>query len=101
MAKKKAKRYTAEEKQEILDFITNYGRGGQTAAVKKFKVTAASISIWRKKADGGAATNTRKSGGSKELKTVKELSKLLGEIAKTEDHLFDLRKRYKKARAKL
>ena len=48
-AKAKAKRYTDAQKKEILDFIEAKGRGGQTIAVKKFKVTAATIGSWKKK----------------------------------------------------
>ncbi|MBR9758918.1 hypothetical protein GYB43_01290 [bacterium] len=99
-AKGKAKRYTDEKKKEILDFIIAQGRGGQTKAVKKYKVTAATIVAWKKKVDGASAPATFK-GGSKELKTVRELEKLLNEIASTEVKLDDLRKRYKQVKAKL
>ena len=99
-SKAKAKRYTDEKKKEILNFIDSQGRGGQTKAVKKYKVTAATIAAWRKKA-GGATSPARAKGGSAELKTVRELEKLLNEIAKTEAKLDELRKRYKKTKAKL
>ena len=99
-AKGKAKRYTDEKKKEILDFIIAQGRGGQTKAVKKYKVTAATIVAWKKKVDGASSPATFK-GGSKELKTVRELEKLLNEIASTEVKLDDLRKRYKQVKAKL
>lgn len=52
-AKKTAKRYTEEEKVEILAFTSQYnaehGRGGQTAAVKKYGVTALTLNAWSKK----------------------------------------------------
>lgn len=45
-------RYTPEQKQEIVDFVTSYnesnGRGGQSAAVKKFKISAITVGAWLK-----------------------------------------------------
>lgn len=100
MPKAKAKRYTDAQKKEILDYITAQGRGGQTKAVKKYKVTAATIAAWKKKAGGGSSSKSVGSS-SKELKTVEELASLIREIAKTESHLASLKKKYDKAKAKL
>jgi len=101
-SKAKAKRYSDEKKKEILDFIDAQGRGGQTKAVKKFKVTAATIGSWRKKASGGGSYSLTKSkSGSAELKAVRELERLLNEIASTEAKLDQLRRNYKKVKAKL
>ncbi|MGC6467095.1 MAG: hypothetical protein ACON5N_16070 [Akkermansiaceae bacterium] len=100
MAKAKAKRYTAEKKREILDFIDAQGRGGQTKAVKKFKVTAATIASWRKKDAGGAIPSSR-GGGSKELRAIQDLAAIVAEIQSTEAHLAKLQKAYDKAKAKL
>lgn len=99
-AKKKAKRYSAEQKKEILDYIAKQGRGGQTKAVAKYKVTAATIASWKRKA-GGSSSISVKGGSSKELRAVEELASLLKEIAATEAHLAKLKKAYKKAKAKL
>ena len=101
MAKAKAKRYTDAQKKEILDFIEAKGRGGQTAAVKKYKVTAATIGSWKKKAGGGSSSSSIARGSSKELKALKELASLLADIEKTEAHLANLQQKYKKAKAKL
>ena len=71
-AKKKAKgkRYTDAEKQKIIAFAEQVnakkGRGGVTAAAKKYKVSPLSISNWIK-GSGGAATPTKlakKDGGT-------------------------------------
>ncbi|MCW1883392.1 hypothetical protein OKA04_01540 [Luteolibacter flavescens] len=63
--KTKGKRYTEEEKAEILSFIENYGgRGAQSAAAKKFKVSVLTLSNWRKKDDGGAPVKGSKKGAS-------------------------------------
>lgn len=99
-SKAKAKRYTDAKKKEILDFIVAQGRGGQTKAVAKYKVTAATIAAWKKKA-GGSSAPAKSKGGSKELKTVRELEKILNDIASTEAKLDELRRQYKKVKAKL
>ena len=100
MAKGKAKRYTEAEKQEILDFIIAQGRGGQSAAVKKYKVTAATISSWKKKASGVSLSSVGVSG-SKELKALQALTQIVSEIEVTERKLADLQKRYQKLKGKL
>ena len=98
-AKKKAKRYSASEKKEILDFISKEGRGGQTKAVAKYGVTAATIASWKRK-DGGSPITTAK-GGSKELRAVEELASLRKEIATVEARLAKLKSAYQKAKSKL
>ena len=99
MAKKKAKRYSDAQRKEILDYIAAQGRGGQTKAVKKFKVTAATIASWKKKSSGGSSS--KGGASSKELKAVEELAKLIREIAQAEARLADLKKNYAKAKSKL
>ncbi len=51
-ASKKGKRYTSEQKQEVVDFVNSYnaanGRGGQSRAAKKFKVSVLTVSSWLK-----------------------------------------------------
>ena len=99
--KKKAKRYTPAQKKEILSFIDSQGRGGQTKAVAKYGVTAATISSWRKKDGASPVTSGTSGGGSKELKALEELAKILKEISATEAQLEGLKKAYKKAKASL
>ena len=99
--KSKARRYTAEQKEEILNFIEQQGRGGQTKAVQKFKVTAATIASWRRKAGGAGIPTSTRGGGSKELRALQDLASILGEIESTEAHLEKLPKAYAKAKAKL
>lgn len=54
----KGKRYSAKQKQQVIDFVNQVnatkGRGGQAAASKKFGITPLTISAWLKKA--GATT---------------------------------------------
>jgi len=50
----RGKRYTLQEKADVLEFVDRYnaehGRGGQTAATKKYQLSPLSISSWRKQA---------------------------------------------------
>ncbi len=91
-AKKIAKRYSEAERAEILSFIEKYnaehGRGGQTAAVKKFKTTTLSINSWSKK------SGKKVKKAAKAAKKFKNPSKLIerlqvvsAEIAKAEKAL--------------
>lgn len=119
MANGKAKRYTTEEKQEILDFISSQGRGGQSAAVKKYGVTAATISNWKKKLKGGAPTKaakpakaTRKAGvgktgrkaasnGTDSEKALATLNKVHGELAAARSRVAELEAEFEAAKAAL
>ena len=101
MAKKKAKRYSEAEKKEILDFIEKQGRGGQSKAVEKYGVTAATIASWRKKAGASPVTSGKGGGESSALKAVEDLARILKEIAATEEKLGKLKKDYKKAKSKI
>lgn len=85
MASKKAtkgKRYSAEEKQQITDFVntTNEakGRGGVTAAVKKFGVSALTISTWLK---GGAVGSSNKAGEAVTKRSDSQRAKFLSQLA--------------------
>lgn len=96
----KAKRYNPEQKAEILKFIEDFnnknGRGGQTAAAKKFKVSLLSLSKWVNEGPApakgpgrpakSAATNSK--GLDKKLASLKKLN---GEIAKVEANLASLK----------
>lgn len=62
----KGRRYSSAEKHHILDFIEEYnqthGRGGQSQAAAKFRVSVMTISGWRKSLAG--SFRSRKSAGS-------------------------------------
>lgn len=96
MATKKAKgkgkgtRYSAEEKAEILDFAANYGRGGQTAAAKKFNVSPLTISNWKKSPAAGGKSKGKPQAIEKDVvlrglakkgfKIVRMMNALTGEV---------------------
>ena len=105
-AKKVTKRYTEEQKNEILAFIekhnTENGRGGQTVAIKKFGVTAATLAAWGKKSGkkakkaGKAAKKTRNPS-----KLWERLNVVKSEIAKAEKLLAKLNREAKELRKEI
>jgi transposase-like protein len=82
-ASAKGKRYTATEKQKIVSYVNQVkeanGRGGLTAAAKKFGVSPLTVGTWMKgmKAAGDAGTVTGKAG----LKGIGGRSKILDQLA--------------------
>jgi transposase-like protein len=76
----KGQRYSAAEKQEILDFVVDYdrqhGRGGQTAAAEKYGVSPLTISNWKK--NSGKAPRKmgrpKKSGLAAAVTTSKQIT---------------------------
>jgi transposase-like protein len=64
-------RYSDTQKKEVVNFVAQYnsanGRGGQSAAAKKFKVTPLTISAWLKSA--GAKAPTKKAKAAKVAKS--------------------------------
>lgn len=66
------KRYSEDQKREILEFVASQGRGGITAAGRKYGVSYIALRRWMNGAGGG---RTGKRGASKgldgrKLKTV-------------------------------
>lgn len=101
----KGKRYTEAEKQKILSFVENHGRGGQSAAATKFGVSPLTISNWRKAAGGKAKATPKKAGLSldqvKALLGNKEAAKVVTEIEKLEKAVADAQAKLDAANAKL
>lgn len=104
----KGKRYTAEEKQSVVEFVNSHneanGRGGVTAAVKKFGTSALTISAWVKSSGGSSISNGRKgaksaTGGRSGV--LAELSKLDGVIAVKRKELDALEARFQTLKASL
>lgn len=87
----KGKRYTEAEKADILQFVESHGRGGGTAAAKKFGVSQLTISSWKKAATGGSARSSKAPGSvdrdevlralaSKGFKVIRMVNVLTGEV---------------------
>jgi transposase-like protein len=66
------KRYTEEQKREILDFVASQGRGGITAAGRKYGVSYIALRRWMNGAGGGrkGASGASKALDGRRLKTV-------------------------------
>lgn len=62
------KRYTDEQKREILDFVASQGRGGITAAGQKYGVSYIALRRWMNNEGGaGAGRKNARGGASKGL----------------------------------
>lgn len=94
--KPKAKRYSAEEKAEVLEFIADHkahnSRGAQKAAAEKYKISSVTISSWVKaskkkpgRKPGSKLTPSRKVSLHIESPCeLRELAGLLEQIAELE-----------------
>jgi len=108
----KGKRYTAEEKNDITGFVQKYnaenGRGGQSAASKKYGISQLTIASWLKSAGAPAGKRGRKpgavaktsKGGSFSAK-LGALSSLASQIDKAEAELLKLKAKFKALKAGL
>jgi len=99
-------RYTPEKKKEIIDFVTAYnekhGRGGQSKAVAKYKLSAITCASWLKAAGVPTgkglvkkvkAVKTVKKAAKKAAAPSKEVAKVLGQIRALEAKLAKLTKK--------
>ena len=101
--KSKGKRYSDKEKAQVLSFVekTNAekGRGGITAASKKFGITPLTISNWMKKTGitsvRGARSKTDFAANLRRLADVHE------SISKKEVELLKLQREYAALKKKL
>ena len=59
----RGKRYTEAEKKRIVEFAVGVGRGGISAASKRFEVSPLTVSRWMKGAGKTSAKRGRKSAG--------------------------------------
>lgn len=114
--KQKAKRYSAEEKARILEFIAdhkaNNSRGAQKAAAAKFGVSSVTISSWVKaskkkpgRKPGSKSTTSRKAKLHIESPCeLRELASILEQITELEaltSKLDELRIKAEEIKAKI
>jgi phosphoserine phosphatase len=108
----KGKRYSAEEKADIVAFVEKHnadnGRGGQSAAAKKFGISQLTISSWLKSSGAPAgAKRGRKPGSGKAAKggsfsaKLGALSALAAQIDKAEADLEKLKAKFQSLKAGL
>jgi transposase-like protein len=117
-AKKTRKRYTADEKNEIIAFIEKHdaenGRGGKSAAAKKFGISQISVGSWMKGKNAPAPSGKKRGrkAGSKNVKVavakesgfsgkLKELGLLADQIDKAEAELAKLHAKFQALKAAL
>ena len=108
-AARKGKRYSPEEKKEVVDFVSRHnaehGRGGASAASRKFGVSQLTVAGWLKGglAAGNSPAAARASGsaGGKRGRVLAELSRLDGMIAARRRELDALEARFQKLKAGL
>ena len=88
-------RYTDEQKKVVLDFVAavneKKGRGGMTAAARKFKVTPLTISNWLAKQGGSASTGASKAKAKEAKAAAAAVTKALAKLAKAEKALAQAR----------
>jgi len=99
----KGKRYTDKEKALVLSFVekTNAerGRGGITAASKKFDVTPLTISNWMKRTGVTSIRGRRASGDF--AANLRRLADIHEAISKKESELIGLQREYAALKKKL
>ncbi len=104
-------RYTAEQKQEVVDFVTDYnsdnGRGGQSKAAAKFGVSPLTVMAWLKAAGvnkGGrkaVATLAKAEKATKAAKATRSSSAAVGGFDAQLTNLLALSKEVSKAQNEL
>jgi len=104
----KGRRYTAKEKGEIIAFVdkvnTEKGRGGQSAASKKYKISPLTISSWIRSGAGGGGSSSGGAGAAVSGPIGKKLSKLQAlhdQIARAEKELSKLKAQFNSLKSAL
>lgn len=99
----RGKRYTPEEKNKVVSFVTDYnsknGRGGQSSAAGKFGISQLTISSWLKNAGvSGRASSGGKGGMQNKLSTMLSLGQ---DIEKLERELNAKRSKFEALKSSL
>ena len=107
------KRYSATEKQEVVNFVNAYnasnGRGGQSEAARKFNISILTVSAWLKKsgnkvAKGGKAVASGKASAKVSSALTSKVASLLqmsDRIVKAENELAKLRAGFESMKASI
>lgn len=105
------KRYSADQKQEVIDFVTSYnsanGRGGQSEAARKFNISILTVSAWLKKSGVKAVKGAKGVAGRKAsavapaglTSKVAKLLEMSDRVRKAEVELEKLRAGYESLKA--
>lgn len=107
------KRYSATEKQEVVNFVNAYnasnGRGGQSEAARKFNISILTVSAWLKKsgnkvAKGGKVVASSKASAKVSSALTSKVASLLqmsDRIVKAENELAKLRAGFESMKASI
>lgn len=106
---KKGVRYTPEQKQEVIDFVTDYnaanGRGGQSHAAAKFKLSVLTVATWLKNAGAksvkGAKAVKASTAPSALTSKIASLIEVGDQLRKAESETEKLRAKYDALRASI
>lgn len=94
----KGRRYTEEEKANIIAQVekvnASKGRGGQTAAAKKFGISMLTISNWMKKSPAAAKRGTGKSKSKSVNGALAKLAGLHSQIEAKQKEIAKLRQQF-------
>ena len=100
--KSKGTRYSDREKAEVLSYVEKVnaerGRGGITAAAKKFDITPLTISNWLKKT--GVTPRARRASGDFSA-NLRRLAELHETISTKETELIRLQREYQTLKKRL
>jgi hypothetical protein len=103
----KGRRYTSKEKADIISYVDKVnaekGRGGQSAASKKYKISPLTISSWIRSGVGGGVVS---SGGASSAagpigKKLSKLQALHDQIARAEKELSKLKAQFNSLKSAL
>jgi transposase-like protein len=101
----KGRRYTNKEKSEIIAFVdkvnADKGRGGQSAASKKYKISPLTISSWIRSGIGGGAVPTGAAVAGPIGKKLSKLQALHDQIARAEKDLAKLKVQFNSLKSAL
>lgn len=101
----RGKRYTPEEKAAVLTYIEEVnlqqGRGGQTAATKKFKISPLTISHWLRQSMSPPIEKTKGGNRTATAAKLEKLVELHTQITEKEKNLATLRQQFDKLKASI
>ncbi len=103
----KGRRYSTKEKADIIAFVdkvnADKGRGGQSAASKKYKISPLTISSWiRSGVGGGVAVSAGSASVAGPIgKKLSQLQALHDQIARAEKELAKLKAQFNSLKSAL